>query len=202
MDRTGDDLFAATALTGDGDHRITTRDTADQLEDLLHRRGAANDGVIAQVNGSFRSHGEFMESLDFIASLQRTFDHIAEIIGQGFLAEKIVSPEFHGFNHGIGRWKAGGEDDHRVGIVHAQALEDFHAANRLHMQLADHQIGPHLRSFFQACIRAVTDDGADTFIGEIALGPLGEVVFRINQKDGLHVGEECQRGKVIRMVSR
>ena len=139
MDRPGDELLARAALAADVDAGVRRRDQRDPLENLLHRRTAADDPVSRVFR--WRAGGR----LDGPRSmLQRAFDRplghrqierFREVI-EGPIADR---------GHGGGEVAVGGHDDDR----HARRglLEVLHGGQSVHARQADVQhdhVGPIL----------------------------------------------------------
>ena len=115
MDGAGDQFLAGAALAGDHHRRIAVRDAADHLEDLLHRHGLADDGVLMLLDGELRLEGR--RRLHLGLRLERGVDDDLEIEGQRFLPDEIERAELHRLDDRLRGAEGAGQDDDRIGIA-------------------------------------------------------------------------------------
>ena len=118
VDRAGGEFLARAALASDHDRRVGVGDAPDHLEDVLHRRGLADDGVLVLLDGELRLEGGGGPHFGLL--LERGIDDGLEVEGERLLAKEIEGAELHRFDHGLRGSVGAGEDDHgvRVALTH------------------------------------------------------------------------------------
>jgi hypothetical protein len=127
----------------------------------------------------------FLDSGGF-AGFEGAFDDWAEVVGEGFLAEEVEGPEFHGLDDGVSGREGGGEDDHDLGVLLAETFEDLDAVDGFEVELGDDEVGFEGAEDFEPFFCGGCGGDADAIRGEVALGPLEEVGFGVDDENVLH----------------
>jgi hypothetical protein len=139
------------------------------------------DHDIAEVDWGV-GEGFFLVAGGF-AGFEGAFDDWAEVVGEGFLAEEVEGPEFHGLDDRIGGREGRGEDHHDLGVLLAEAFEEIDAVGGLEVEFRDDEIRFEGEEFPDTVFRIGCDFHADLIGGKVALGPFEEVGFGIDDED-------------------
>ena len=115
VDGAGDQLLAGAALAGDQHGKGLVGDAADRLEDLLHRRAAAHEGLAREVvvRRRLRDDGRLAHQA---CHLQGLADHPAQLLHVERLEQVVVRPLPHRLDGGIRRPRQGDEHDRDAGV--------------------------------------------------------------------------------------
>ena len=183
VDGACDELLAATALAGHQHGGVAHGDTADHLEDRLHRLGLADDVVAVLLDGEGRLRGR--RRAEFRGRLEGAVDDHLHVEGSALLAEEIKGAELHRLDHRLGGAEGAHDDHHGVRRLGADLCEKLEPARRTEMEFGDHQIGLLEAEDLEGVARVGLGEDADAGGLELLLRPVEEVGLGVDDENGL-----------------
>ena len=183
VDRTGHELLARAALTGDHHCSVAAGHAAHHFENLLHGLGAADNFITVLLNGElgFESIG----GAQFRSRKERGIGYDFEVERELFLPHEIESPHFHGLDHRLRGAERAGEDDHGIRRVLANPRQQLHAGEGVQIHLGEHEFGLLHAEGLVACIGGFLRENACGFTLELVFRPIQKVGVPIHQKNRL-----------------
>ena len=139
MQRARDELFSASGFAGDEHGAGVGREPADEDEELLHDRSAANHAA------EFRVHRDLLLRLQQPAPARLVVAQRREQMIQPLEIERfrqvVDGAELDGFDRAIDRGVATHQNDLTVGIGRAYRAQDFDATDIGQAQIDDGDVG-------------------------------------------------------------
>ena len=204
MDRVRDDFLPHPALAGDEDGGIGPGNAADQLVNILHRRGTADDEVVGGLRGDdgigFRA---VLGEAHLLRGGEGALGDAAQLEVHRLAAQHVKGSQAHRLDHGVGRVDAAVEDDHRIGLGHADALQELDPVEGAHLEFGDEKVGAAVGKQFQGLIRGAGRHDLDGLGFEVPGGPLEEIGIVVRDNDRLflqifHIGLTRSEGRTLR----
>jgi hypothetical protein len=157
VERTSDKLFARSGLSGDDQAPGVRRKPPDGVEEVLHRRAAADDPVKLELPGGLRVL--LQPRLAPSDPLDDRGQRVAQPIKLGWSAQAVEHAELHRLDRRIDARLPGHEDDGARGIDVAHRTEHFDSIRARRLQVDDDRVWPQLTNVLE-CVgdTAAADD--------------------------------------------
>jgi hypothetical protein len=196
MQRPRDHLFTGAALTGHEDGDVGIRDTIDELEDGLHRRGVT--GELVEARCSLDLPPQPLDLLTELTMSSRAIDGDREGLELHRFADEVVRSGADRRDRGVEATEGGEDDDRHVGAIGDDALAELDAVHMAHVEVGHHDIEvlAHDETLRVLCRRSRRDLVAA--LAQSDLERLGETDIVVDEEDArAHVDS---RGKKTGMV--
>ena len=139
VQRAGDKFLARPGFTSDERGAHVRRQSADDAEQFLHQRAAADHAAELEVAGDVTLHGE--EAATAVEVLAHGSEQLLETGEVERLAQIVHGPELDRFDRGVDGGKAGHQHRLALGIDVADGADDIEPADVRHAQVDHRDVG-------------------------------------------------------------
>ncbi len=191
MDRARDELLARAALAHDQHGHVRPRDLAQDPEQALHRRGAADDAL---ETGALV---DLAPQLDVVAAQARVLDAAREARAQLGDVDGLREVVGRAVAEGLDRVALGAaprdQDHDRVGLLRTRALQHLEAREVGHHEVGQHRVEELLRQARDALLPGVRQRAAVAVELQAVLERLGVRLVVVDDQHPVGLGLRAHR---------